>query len=353
MIHGFEWNDAVRHQFKLRGAIIMLAGLQSLILFAGFFAPYNSTTQDRQFPFAPPTRVHFLDAQGRFHARPFVFGLKNDPANFGAYVVDPSRLVPIRFFAEGAPYKVAGLIPAHVHLLGVEEPGRLFLLGSDGYGRDQLSRFLYGGQISLLAGLIAATLSVLLGIVMGGLAGFYGGWTDNLLMRGAELFLALPWLYLLFAVRAALPLHITQAEVFLLLVVVMGLVGWARPARLIRGVVLTAKERNFVLAARGFGASDRYLLCRHVLPQTSGVVLTQLALLIPQFVLAEVTLTFLGLGVGEPLASWGSLLSALQQYSVLSSYWWMFLPALLLAPLFLAYYMAADALQERCQSVSL
>jgi len=353
MIHGFEWNDAVRHQFKLRGAIIMLAGLQSLILFAGFFAPYNSTTQDRQFPFAPPTRVHFLDAQGRFHARPFVFGLKNDPANFGAYVVDPSRLVPIRFFAEGAPYKVAGLIPAHVHLLGVEEPGRLFLLGSDGYGRDQLSRFLYGGQISLLAGLIAATLSVLLGIVVGGLAGFYGGWTDNLLMRGAELFLALPWLYLLFAVRAALPLHITQAEVFLLLVVVMGLVGWARPARLIRGVVLTAKERNFVLAARGFGASDRYLLCRHVLPQTSGVVLTQLALLIPQFVLAEVTLTFLGLGVGEPLASWGSLLSALQQYSVLSSYWWMFLPALLLAPLFLAYYMAADALQERFKSVSL
>jgi len=201
--------------------------------------------------------------------------------------------------------------------------------------------------------LIAATLSVGVGIIMGGLSGFYGGWLDNLLMRGAELFLALPWLYLLFAVRAALPLQVAQSQVFLMLVVVLGLVGWARPARLIRGVVLTAKERNFVLAARGFGASDHYLFFRHVLPQTSGVVLTQIALLIPQFVLAEVTLTFLGLGVGEPLASWGSLLSSLQQYSVLSSYWWMLLPALLLVPVFLSYYLAADALQERFKSVSL
>jgi len=343
----------VRQGHKLRAAVLLLAGIQSLILFAGFFAPYNSTAQDRQLPFAPPTRLHFFDAQGKFHAKPFIYGLKSDPVNAGAYTVDTARSYPIELFVHGAPYWIAGLFQARIHFFSVEAPGKVFLLGSDGYGRDQLSRFLYGGQISLLAGLIAAALSVCLGILLGGLAGFYGGWLDNALMRGAELFLALPWLYLLFAVRAVLPLHITQSQVFLLLVAVMGLVGWARPARLIRGVVLSAKERNFVLAARGFGASDRYLLFRHVLPQTSGVVLTQIALLIPQFVLAEVTLTFLGLGVGEPLASWGSLLSSLQQYSVLSSYWWMFLPAVLLVPLFLAYYMAADALQERFKSVSL
>ena len=211
-------------------------------------------------------------------------------------------------------------------------------MGTDGYGRDQFSRFLYGGQISLLAGLLAAALSVSLGILVGSLAGFYGGWIDELLMRGSEIFLALPWLYLLFAVRAALPLHIAEWQVFLLLVAVMGLIGWARPARLIRGVVLSAKERKFVVAARGFGASDTHLLFKHVLPQTYGVVLTQIALLIPQYVLAEVTLSFLGLGVGEPMASWGTLLSSLQQYYILSSYWWMFLPALLLIPLFLAYY---------------
>jgi peptide/nickel transport system permease protein len=259
----------------------------------------------------------------------------------------------LRFFVPGAPYQIAGSFPARLHLFGVEEPGVIFLLGTDGYGRDQFSRFLFGGQISLLAGLLAATLSVLLGIIVGAAAGFYAGWMDELLMRGSELFLALPWLYLLFAVRASLPLHIPPWKVFLLLVAVIGLIAWARPARLIRGVVLSAKERNFVLAARGFGASDLYILRRHVLPQAYPVVLTQLALLIPQYVLAEVTLTFLGLGVGEPMASWGSLLSSLQHYYILSSYWWMFLPALLLIPVFLAYYAAADAMQERVKSVPL
>jgi peptide/nickel transport system permease protein len=149
-----------------------------------------------------------------------------------------------------------------------------------------------------MAGWIAAGLSLLIGIIVGTLAGFYGGWIDQILMRGGELFLALPWLYLLFAVRAALPLHIAEWQVFLLLIAVMGLIGWARPARLIRGVVLSAKERNFVLAARGFGASDAYVICRHVLPQTYGVVLTQMTLLIPQYVLAEVTLSFLGHAAG-------------------------------------------------------
>lgn len=338
---------------KLWGTVILLAAFHCLILFAGFFAPYGFTVQDRQLAFAPPTRLHFFDDEGKFQIRPFVYGLKDDPANFGAYLTDTSRRHPIRFFVHGASYNLAGLFSTHIHLFGVEEPGRIFLMGSDGYGRDQFSRFLYGGQISLLAGLIAAALAVSLGMLLGGLAGFYGGWIDDALMRGGELFLALPWLYLLFAVRAALPLHVTDSQVFLLLVGVMGLIGWARPARLIRGVVLSAKERNFVVAARGFGASDSYLLRRHVLPQTGGVLLTQIALLIPQYILAEVTLTFLGLGVGEPMPSWGSLLSSLQQYSVLSSYWWMFLPAVLLMPLFLAYYTAADALQERLKSVSL
>ena len=205
----------------------------------------------------------------------------------------------------------------------------------------------------MLAGLIATILSLSVGILVGGVAGYYGGWVDELLMRGGELFLALPWLYLLFAVRAALPLHISQWEVFLMLVSVMGLIGWVRPARLIRGVVLSAKQRNFVVAARGFGASDTYLLRRHILPQTYGVLLTQMTLLIPQYVLAEVTLTFLGLGVGEPLPSWGTLLASLQQYYVLSSYWWMFLPALFLIPLFLVFYTVADALQELHKTVSL
>jgi peptide/nickel transport system permease protein len=340
-------------RLKLRLAIILLATLHALILFAGFIAPYDFSAQNRDLTFAPPAQIHFVDSHARIHARPFVYGLKAQPLGPTGYGIDPSQIRPIEFFVAGVPYKIAGLIPASYHLFGVSGPEPIFLMGTDAYGRDQFSRFLYGGQISLLAGLLAAAVSLSLAIAIGALAGYYGGWIDEILMRSGELFIALPWLYLLFAVRAVLPLHIAGWQVFLLLVAVMGLIGWARPARLIRGVVLSAKERNFVVAARCFGASDFYLLARHILPQTSGVLLTQLTLLIPQYVLAEVTLSFLGLGVSEPTPSWGSLLSSLQQYDVLSSYWWMFLPALLLVPVFLLYYAAANALQERLRSVHL
>jgi peptide/nickel transport system permease protein len=343
----------MRGNRKLGAALMFLAAFHVAILLAGFFAPYGFATQDREMPFAPPTRLHFVDATGQWHARPFVYALAYDPANPNAYVADTTTPYPLHFFVEGESYKIAEVLPTRTHLFGVAEPGRVFLLGSDAYGRDQLSRFLYGGQLSLMAGLLAAALSLAVGIAVGGIAGFYGGWIDDLLMRGGELFLALPWLYLLFAVRAAMPLHVSQAQVFLLLVAVVGLIGWARPARLVRGIVLSAKERNSVLAARGFGASDLYLLRRHILPEAYGVILTQITLLVPQYILAEVTLTFLGLGVGEPMPSWGSLLASLQQYYVLATYWWMFLPALLLIPLFLAFYAAADAIQERLKTVAL
>ena len=325
---------------KLRLAILVLATFHGFVLFAGFFAPYDFAAQDREFPYSAPTRLHFVDAEGRLHVRPFVYD-------------GNARLSPVLFLVSGAPYKIAGLFPARLHLFGVQGAGRIFLFGTDDYGRDQFSRFLYGGQISLLAGLIAGFLSVSLGAVIGVVAGFYGGWVDDVLMRVAEFFFASPWLYLLFAVRAALPLHVPEWQIFILLVCVLGLLGWARPARLVRGIVLSAKERNFVLAARSFGANDAYIMCRHILPQTYGLLVTQLALLIPHFVLAEVTLSFLGLGVGEPVPSWGSLLSYLQQYSVISLYWWMFIPALLLVPLFLSYYAAADAFQEHSQPVVL
>ena len=212
---------------------------------------------------------------------------------------------------------------------------------------------LYGGRISLVAGLIATTIALSLAVLLGVISGYYGSWIDSAIMRCVDLFLALPWLYLLFAVRAVLPLQIKTTQTFLLLVGVIGIVGWARPARLLRGIVLSAKERNFVMASRGMGASDFYILKRHILPQTYGTLLTLGALLLPQFILAELTLSFLGLGVGEPMPSWGSLLAELQKYNVLTSYWWMYLPAFSLVFLFLAYHWAAKTLEERVAKVSL
>jgi peptide/nickel transport system permease protein len=199
--------------------------------------------------------------------------------------------------------------------------------------------------VSLLAGLIGATLTLTLGVCIGAVAGFFGGWRDEVLMRIAELFLALPWIYLLFAMRAFLPLAVPPLQAFLLVVAVIGAVGWARPARMIRGIVLSTKERDFVRAARGFGASDGYLLRRHIVPETASVILTQAAILVPQFVLAEMTLSFLGLGVPEPVPSWGNLLASLQHYNVLVSYWWMYLPAIAMVPFFLGYLVLASLLQ--------
>jgi peptide/nickel transport system permease protein len=205
---------------------------------------------------------------------------------------------------------------------------------------------LCGGQISLLAGLLGASLTLILGAAIGMTAGYFGGWRDGLLMRLAELFASLPWLYLLFGLRAFLPLSVTPLKAFLLVVAVIGSIAWARPARLVRGVVLSEKERDFVRAARGFGASNAYLIRRHILPATASVLLTQAAILVPQFVLAEMTLSFLGLGVPEPVPSWGNLLANLQHYSVLVSYWWMYLPALAIVPFFVGYQGLASALQE-------
>jgi peptide/nickel transport system permease protein len=231
--------------------------------------------------------------------------------------------------------------------LSARAPEVVFLLGTDAYGRDVFSRLLYGGRVSLFTGLLAAFLSLALGLALGTAAGFYGGWLDRLLMRGGELMMALPWLYLLLAVRAFLPLHITTVQAFFLLVVIIGGVGWVRPARLIRGVVLSARERGFVLAARGFGASNAYLIRRHILPLTLGVVLTQATVLIPQYILAEVALSFLGLGVGEPVPSWGNMLAEAQQYHALVEHWWMLAPGLAIIPVLLGYLLLADTLLEK------
>lgn len=332
---------------KLVLLLALLGAAHFVIACAGFFAPYDPTTQDRDRPYAPPMRVHWIDLSGKFHMRPFVYAQRLREGSFDEYISDISHPIPLKFFASGAPHTLVGVIPMRLHLFGVEsDDAPVFIFGSDAYGRDLFSRMLYGGQISLLAGLLATALALSCGLLIGSLAGFFGGWTDDLLMRVSELFLALPWLYLLFAIRAFLPLAISPLRAFFLVVVLIGTVGWARPARLIRGVVLSAKERDYIRAARGFGASNIYLLRRHILPQTWSVVLTQAAILVPQYVLAEVTLSFLGLGVPEPAPSWGNILSSLQQYSVLTSYWWMFLPSAAIVSFFLGYLALANALQD-------
>jgi peptide/nickel transport system permease protein len=248
---------------------------------------------------------------------------------------------------KGSAYTIVKGIEASRHLLGVEKPSRLFLFGTDDLGRDEFSRMLYGGRISILAGWIGTAIALFTGAIVGLISGYSGRWVDSVTMRLVELFMALPWLYLLFAVRAILPLRIETTDTFILLIAVVGIIGWARPARLVRSMVLSAKERNFVLAARAMGASNFHILRKHILPQILALLLTMAAYLIPQFILAEVTLSFLGLGIGEPVPSWGTLLAELQKYTVLVNYWWMYAPGIALVALFLIYHWASSTIHQK------
>ncbi len=292
---------------------LTLAAIHLAVALAGFISPYDPAEQHRDYPFEPPMAVHFFDSGGNFHLRPFVFSA--------------GRMYPLQVLVNGK-------------LFQVEEPGHVFLLGTDAFGRDQFSRILHGGRVSLGAGLLATLLTLLAGLILGSVAGFYGGWRDTVLMRLAEVFLALPWLYLLLGVRAFLPLSLDPVRTFLLTIAVIGVVGWARPARLFRGIVLSAKEREYVYAARGFGASSLHIFSWHILPDLRSAALTQATLLIPQYILAEVTLSFLGLGVGEPAPSWGGMLAPLREAGMLTSHWWLAMPAFALLPVVMCYYAA-------------
>jgi peptide/nickel transport system permease protein len=325
--------------------IALTVALHGIVLFAGFIAPCDPAAQNRLLPYAPPTLLHFRGADG-WHVRPFVYRMVAGP---GGYEEDRNQPFPIRFLVRGPSYQLFGLIPSTWHLFGVVEPTHVALFGTDGFGRDEFSRVLYGGQISMAAGIAATLIALTAGTLVGLLAGFYGRWIDDSLMAGSELFLSLPWLYFLLGVRAFLPLHLSPVRTFFLLTAVIGLIGWARPARLVRGIVLSVRSRNFVLAAQSFGASDLYVIRRHIFPEVWAVLLTQAALLVPRYIAAEVTLSFFGLGVSEPVSSWGNMLSTLQQYSVLVSYTWLLAPIGALVITSVIYALLADTLHSHLE----
>jgi peptide/nickel transport system permease protein len=316
--------------------LMLLLGWHLLLAALALLAPHPALHQYREFPGAPPTPIHWTNHSGQL-AWPHVCAIVPDALDFGRYSSDCSQRYPLRFLIARQDGNRA--------LVRAETPGHLFLLGTDEFGRDVFSRLLSGGLISVGSGLAATAVALAIASLLGGIAGYYGGLADSLLSRAAEFLMAAPLLYLLLAIRAALPIQVDPLAAFGIAVAVISLAGWARPARIVRGVVLSAKERGFVLAARGFGAGTPYLMRHHILPQTLPVLWTQAALLAPQFVLLEVTLAFFGLGVPEPTASWGSMLSSLRQYDVLASNWWMLSPAIAMTVSLLLFGSYAQTLE--------
>jgi peptide/nickel transport system permease protein len=333
-----------RHRRLVAGGGVILLFVLSALL-ADFLAPYPPEAQDREHFHAPPTPLHFTDQSGARRWRPIVHPTQLADRLEMNYVEDRTQAYPVRFFVAGEPYLLLGLIPCRLRLFGVDEPARLFLLGSDSLGRDVFSRVLYGARISLAIAAASLCLAFPLALVIGSLAGYYGGAVDFVCMRIVELFLALPAFYLIIALRSALPLNLTSSHVVLAIVVMLGFFGWASLARLVRGAVLSLREREFVLAAVALGASDLRIIARHIAPQFAGIVFVQAALAAPGYMLAEVTLSYLGLGIHEPTASWGGMLSG-QGVQSMVTFWWTLAPGAAILVVSLGFHLLAEGLRE-------
>jgi peptide/nickel transport system permease protein len=292
---------------------IIIAFFYLIAIFADLIAPYDYRSQSRREPMAPPTSFHFHDAQGRWRARPHIYARRMVDPLERRYEENTEQAYPLTFFTRGYSYKLFGLFTTDLHLFGVQDANRadtprVYLLGTDALGRDRFSRLLIAARFSLLVGPLGTLLASALGVLIGLIAGYAGKWVDAVLMRIADVMMALPTLVLILAARAAFPLELPPWSAATLLVTIFVALGWAEMARLTRGLTMELSQREFALAAMSLGCSPARTLFRHILPNAARPLATQAFLTLPVFLLAETALSFLGVGLQEPEASWGGLL---------------------------------------------
>ena len=293
----------------------IIAVLYLIVIFADFLGPYDHMEQVRGEPSAPASSLRFVDQSGNFSFRPFVHPIKlTDPRSL-SYTEDPTRSYPIEFLVKGHEYRLLGLIPAQTHLFGVaakndgESVPRLRLLGADQLGRDKFSRLVRAMRFSLLVTPVGALIAVMIGVLIGSISGYSGKTLDGIFMGATDTMIALPALILILAARAAFPIELSAMTAATMLVLIFGLTGWGEMARLVRNQVWSLRNREFVLAARASGSTESRVVFRHIAPNIAGPVLVQAALMLPAFLLAEVAMSFLGVGLQEPEPSLGNMLA--------------------------------------------
>lgn len=338
------WRQLRKHRMALIGGAVLII-LYTLALFAEFIAPYTLDYADRNKFYHPPVVPRFYDAQG-FSLRPFVHGTTLADPGLRKYATEPGQRYYLRFFVRGEPYRLFGAVPLAVHLFGVDEPGRIFVMGTDQSGRDLFSRILYGGRISMTIGILAAAIGLPIGMLYGGISGYYGGRADNAMMRLSEVIIAFPEFYLLLTLSAVLPSAVGCTTRFYLITIILAFIGWAGFSRIIRGIVLSLKEQEYVLAAKAAGLDDFHIIVRHILPQTSSLVIVLATLGIPGAILGESALSFFGFGVREPCSSWGNLLISASNLPTLSLSPWLLSPGLFIIAAVVAFNLFGDGLRD-------
>ncbi|REF38000.1 ABC transporter permease [Thermasporomyces composti] len=341
------WWGFKRHRLAVTGGIVTLL-VYFMAIFAEFLAPYSSSHYDPEYAYAPPQRLHFVD-DGDWGLYVYGYTSEQDPETLElTWSVDESQKVPVKLFARGEEYKLFGLIPSDIHLIGPADPDGppMYLLGADRNGHDLLSRIIHGARVSMSIGLVGVAVAFVLGIVLGGISGYFGGVVDLVIQRAVEFFMSIPTLPLWLGLAAAVPPGWGPLRRYFAVTVILSLIAWTDLARVVRGRFLSLREEDFVTAAEVDGASQPRIIFRHMLPSFTSHLIASLTLSIPGMILAETSLSFLGLGLQAPVVSWGVLLQEAQQIRVVATAPWLMLPGVMVVVTVLSLNFLGDGLRD-------
>ncbi len=329
-------------------AFWVLVVMYLLILFADFFAIYPASQSNRKLTYQPPNNIYIIDENNRL-VHPYTYNyiktFDKDTLEI-VYKQDRSKKYKINFFSKGYEYKLFGLFKTNIHLISKDENCSLHLLGSDINGCDVYSRLFFGGQISLTIGFLALLISFPIGAIYGGISGYLGGKTDKILMRLAEGIMSIPSFYLLIILASILPSNMTSIQRFALITAILAFIGWAGFSRVIRGMVLSIKNQEYIKAIETIGASKKRIILKHILPQTSSYIIIAITLSVPSYILAESGLSFLGLGIQLPDASWGNMLKEAQEFANILYRPWLLTPGFLIFIAVLSFNVLGDKIRD-------
>lgn len=337
-----------RRHHLARVSLVALGIFYAVAIMAEFIAPQGLQTYDQRYTNAPPSRIRFRDETG-FHLRPFIYALassRHPETNRKIFVEDTTVKHPLRLFASGEAYRFWGLIPTSVHLFGTDGNGPLFIFGTDGMGRDLFSRIVIGSRISLSIGLVGVVISLFLGIIIGGVSGYFGGAVDTVIQRITEIFRTFPTIPLWMALSAAIPPRIPVLQVYFYITIILSFIGWTDLSRKVRSKFISLREEDFVMAAKVAGCSVPRIIATHMVPGFLSYLIVDLTLAVPGMIIAETSLSFLGLGIRAPATSWGVLLQEAQQIQNLALYPWRLLPLVFVVVTVLAFNFLGDGLRD-------
>ena len=340
------WWKFTRHKLAMIASPVLIV-LYLCTIFPEFIAPYDPNTRFPDNLSAPPVTIHFIDKDNQLRW-PFVYK-RTQALNLKTfrreYTEDTSKVYPIGLFTEGEPYKLWGFIPGSLHLFGAGEVP-LLIFGSDSLGHDLYSRIIYGARISLTIGLAGVFISFLLGIIIGGVSGYYGGKIDNIIQRAIDFTIAIPTLPLWMALSAAVPRDWPVTQTYFAITIVLSIIGWCGLARVVRGKLLALREEDFALAARASGAGEWRIITKHLLPSFYSYLIVSITLSVPNMIIGETSLSFLGLGMRPPAVSWGVLLQDAQQLVTVAQQPWLLTPCLFVIVTVLMFNFLGDGLRD-------